>query len=216
MGGAHGDGCFEVTAHSHREQRCISLSRQLGKMGKKRPWRSTIGRDAHQPHDVQAMLIAAATHEADGFSGCHPGLLLFSADINLNKARERTPDTPHLAGESLGDAIAINRLDHIKQGHGIAGLVGLQRTGQVQLDIGKAGAQFWPLLLGLLHTIFPEQPLPGLKVRHHGFSAKGLGHGDELDFGGRRAKPVMGSLDPLADRQEGMGSVGIHAPGCSC
>ena len=93
----------------------------------------------------------------------------------------------HLPGELGGDLVAIDRLDDVEQRHCLLRLVGLQRSDQMQFDIGKFGLEDRPFRLGLLHPVFAEDAVAGFEQRPDGSGFESLGDGDERHRAGRPA-----------------------------
>ena len=71
----------------------------------------------------------------------------------------------HLAGQGPRQTLAVDGLDHVEQGHGLARLVALQAADHVQLDAVVAQAQVRPARGRLLHVVLAETALPGRQRR---------------------------------------------------
>ena len=97
------------------------------------------------------------------------GLLLLFACIHLNEELQFAILPFHFLGQDLRDLGPVDRMDHIEQRHGVARLVRLQRTDQMQFDSGIADLQVRPFTLRFLDAVLAEHPLPGVQ---HGYNVR--------------------------------------------
>src|SRR5690606_18289518 len=142
-----------------------------------------------------------------------------AADIDLDEARDALPGASHLFGEDARELVAINTLDHIEKGDRFACLVGLQWANEMEFEVWVALTQSWPLVLGLLHPVFPEDTLSRHQKGLNGFGAKGFRDGDQLHLIRRGTEALAGLFDPVADLFERDGrtcSVVGHLGAPSC
>ena len=146
-------------------------------------------RDAHQPDHRQLVHVAAGGDEGVEIGRQDARLLRLLAGVDLDEAGRPLAGALHLLGEGRGQPLAVDRLDDVEQGHGVARLVGLQRPDQVQLEIGIFRLERGEFLLGLLHAVLAEHALADLEQLAHALGAVGLGDGDQGDVG-RRSRPA--------------------------
>src|SRR5690606_19922041 len=161
MGGAHGNRGLEIPAHAHRKMVDTGVTPQHGELGEIRPGRLTVWRDAHKAHDLEPVHIAATGNEIDRFIHWNPGFLLFPADIDLDEAGKALARACHFLSQYPGEFVSINAFDDIKQRDSLARLVGLERTNQMELQVGIFVPQRRPFVLGLLHPVLAEDTLTG-------------------------------------------------------
>ena len=81
--------------------------------------------------------------------------------------------------QRFGQPVAIHRLDGIEMGDGLAHLVGLERSDQVQVNARKVAPQRWPFRHGLLHAVFAEDAMTGFKHRADAFGGHRLRNSDQ-------------------------------------
>ena len=192
MGGAEPHGRLVVGAHAHADLGEAVARGHLGQQGEMQRRLLVDRRDAHQPDDRQLVDVAAGGDEGVEIGRQDARLLRLLAGIDLDEAGGPLAGPFHLLGERAGQALAVDRLDDVEQGHGIARLVGLQRTDQVQLEVGIFGLERGKLLLRLLHAVLAEHALAGVEQLADAIGAMGLGDGDQGDVGraaGRRPSP---------------------------
>jgi hypothetical protein len=67
----------------------------------------------------------------------------------------------------------------IEQRHGLFGLVGLQRSDQMQRNSGTGRHQRRPFRLGFLHAVFAEHALAGIDDRRNGCGVERFRHCDQ-------------------------------------
>ena len=90
-----------------------------------------VGRHAHQADELGAEPALAVADEAVGIGAGDAGLLRFIAGIDLDQQARLAVFFGHGGGDGIGQFGAVEGLDHIRQPHGVAGLVGLQATDNV-------------------------------------------------------------------------------------
>src|SRR5262245_30196810 len=92
-------------------------------------------RNAHQALDGEAVNVAAARHEGDGLGRLDASLLRLRARVDLHVELRRLALLLYFLGDLAGDLVAVDRLDRVEQRYRLPGLVGLQGTDEMQLDI---------------------------------------------------------------------------------
>ena len=120
-------------------------------------------RNAHQADDRQAQCVPAMADEGDRILGRDAGLLRFLAGVHLDEKLQRLGRFCQLRLQGLGEFLPVQRMDGVEQFHRLAHFVGLQRADEMQLNAGKARAQFRPFRFGFLHPIFAEQAVTGFE-----------------------------------------------------
>ena len=123
--------------------------------------------DAHEAIDREAVDLAAAGDESVDILRQNAGFLRFCTGIDLDEETERTALFRHFGGDSYRDLVAVDRMDRVEKRNRISDFVRLERTDQVQFEIGESGAEFRPLALGLLDPVLAEDPLPGANQRQN-------------------------------------------------
>ena len=136
MGGAEPHRRLVVGAHAHADLGQAVARGHLGQQGEVQRRLLVDRRDAHQPDDRQLVDVAAGGDEGIDVVRQDAGLLRLLAGVDLDVAVGPPAGAFHFLGERRGQPLAVDRLDDVEQGHGIARLVGLQRTDQVQLEVG--------------------------------------------------------------------------------
>ena len=157
------------------------------------------GRDAHQALDRQAIGPPAGGDEGVGLGGRDPGLLLFLADVDLDIEARGLAGTLDLLGQHAGQLVAVESLDDVEEGHRLAGLIGLQRTDQPQLQTLAMRA---PAFHGLLNAVLAIDFLPR---RQHGrdmLPGLGLGHRHQSHRTRRSSGARLGGGDAVLDLDE--------------
>ena len=186
-------------AHAHRETGHAVASGDLGQQCEMRA-RLLVGRrDAHEAGDREAEPVAAIGDEGVGALGQHAGLLGLGAGVDLDVERGAASAAGHLGRQGLGDPGAIDRLDHVEQFDGLAGLVGLQRPDEVQHEAVGRGAQSGPLGFCLLDAVLPKDALAG---RDHGrdrLGRIGFRHRHQGDARGLAVTIARCPADPQLD-----------------
>ncbi len=132
-------------------------------------------------------------------SGSTPAFCGSRPVLTWTKSVGQAPLRLHRAGELLGEAGAVEAVDGVEQGERAIDLVGLQRTDEVQADVGVVGDQRAPAGLGLLHAVLAEDPLAGVEHRTHPVGRLHLGDGDEGHRPGRAAGAGGGGCDAGLD-----------------
>ncbi len=160
-------------------------------------------RDAHQPNDLQLVHVAAGGDESIELGRQDASLLRFLAGVDLDEAGKLLAGALHFLGERGGKPLAIDGLDDVEQSDRIACLVGLQRSDQVQLEVGIFQLQCGEFLLGFLHAILAEHALPGIEQLTHPIRAMGLGNGDQ----GNVARRSAGRLRRVGDAALDLGQL---------
>ena len=141
-----------------------------------RPRRLALGRNAHQPLDFETVALADSLQEGVGLQGSDPGLLRLLPGVDLHIEPRQAALLVGRLHQGLGQALPVQGLDHLEQGHGLPRLVGLQRPDQPQLQPRRLRLAGGPALLSLLHPVLPEHPLPG--GQHRGDTLPSLLLGD--------------------------------------
>ena len=176
-----------------------------------RPRRLAIRRDAHEANDIQTVIGTAPSHKCSDLIWSNAGLLRLTPDIDLHEAGQLAISARHLRRQRLGQTIPVYGLDHIKQGHRVADLVGLQRSNQVQGHVGIGFPQARPFIPRLLNAIFAKHSLTGAQKRHDPTCRDRLGDSNQRHRQCRRPKAVLGSIDAMSDGSELAAGVGVHA-----
>ena len=118
-----------------------------------------------RPIDRQLQLVAAEPDEIRRGAGRNARLLRLLARIDLQiAARQRLP-LGALGDQRARQLFPIDGLDHVEEGDRVGDLVGLQRTDEVELEIGKALLQRRIFPGRLLHAVFAEQAMAGAERR---------------------------------------------------
>jgi hypothetical protein len=160
------------------------------------------GRDAHQPLDGEPERIAAMPQQRFGLAHGDAGLLRLVAGVHLDEQLQHAAGARHFVRDRIGDFRPIYGLDGVEQRHRVAGLVGLQRPDQMQLDVREALAQRGPFALGLLHAVLAEGALASLDDGEDVLGAEGLAHRDEVDVTRIAAGVARRRFDAAANRPE--------------
>ena len=169
-----------------------------------------LGRDAHQPRHRQVER-AAAGDERVGVRRQDARLLRLLAGVDLHEELGADPLLLGEAGERLGQPLAVHGVDGVEERRRGAGLVGLQRAHEVQLDALVVLAQGLPAALRLLHAVLAEEAVA--RVEHGAHARLGLELGDcDQAHGARRAPgAAFGGAQAVADGSEpGLGIGGGH------
>jgi hypothetical protein len=93
-------------------------------------------------------------------AGRHAGLLRFLPGVDLDEDLGAFPPLLRQPRERLGEFRAVHRVDGVEHLDRGAGLVGLKRADQVQLDPVVTGLELGPAALRLLHAILAEDAVP--------------------------------------------------------
>ena len=117
------------------------------------------GRNAHQAFDLEAMRVAAARDEIGRICRAHASLLRLFACVDLNIKPGRTAGLGHGLRQRACQLVPVQRLDDVKQGDSILGLVGLQWPDKPQLQIGMRRTAVRPAGLGLLDAVLTKDAL---------------------------------------------------------
>ena len=152
-----------------------------------------VGRDAHEAGDRQLQPVAAQGDEGFCLARQDAGLLRLFPDIDLDEKRRQARAARRLGREGVREPLAVERLDDVEQGQGVAQLVGLQRPDEVQLDAAIALLQRRPAPLRLLHTVLREHTLAGIERSHDALFGLPLADGDQRGRGDRPAGLCRGS-----------------------
>src|SRR5262249_21589139 len=101
---------------------------------------------------------------------------------------------------------AVDRVDHIEAGAGLSGLVRLEVTNEMPLDL-EIGSLI-NLEEGLLYFVLAEVDLPGKRRRANVLYAKHFRNGDEPDRSGITSGAKGGLRDAIADLSKPQGQDG--------
>lgn len=208
---AHPDTDFKIPAHAHRKLLDARIAGQGGQLRKVRPGGLTIGGDAHQTNNIQTVFGTATPNKRGDLGRRDAGLLRFATDIDLHEAGQLAIDAHHLGCQRLRQPIPIHRLDYVKQRHGIANLVGLQRPDQMQGHVRIGFPQARPFVLGLLYAIFPEDALTGCEEWRDFVRRKRLGNSNQRNRLHGCAKTLLRGADATIDGSEVGTCVRVHA-----
>ena len=137
------------------------------------------GRKAHQARDSEAEFVAAFGDEREGFFRREARFLRFFAGVDLHEQFWRAPCPLDFEGEGFGQAFAVKRVDGVEQGYGVAGLVRLQGTDEVELKLRGFGLESREFRGGLLHAVFTEDALACGHGLTDGVYLVGFADGDE-------------------------------------
>lgn len=210
MGGAELNRDLVIRAHPHAqapEAVTLGYFRQQGKMQRRFLAKR---RQAHETSDSEAIITDASRDQGVRVGGGAAGLLGFLAGVDLNETIDAAAGPVHFPGDGRGELFAIDGFDDIEKPDRLPGLVGLQRSDQVEHDIVMGFAQGRPFEPGFLDPVFPEHPVPG---RERGANAAGLVLFADRDQGDGRRIPSRGpgsGGDGFLDRRQirGYGPVG--------
>lgn len=189
MGSAAGDRDLEITAHPHAE---FGESVAPGNAGEKREMQRrviTSGRNAHEARYGQAILLAAGGDEGVGVTRCDPGLLRFTAGIDLDKELWRPALPRHLVGKHARELWTVERLDAVEHRYSFSGLVGLQRPDQMEGDSLMRCLEGRPLSFAFLDPVLAEDTLARGDDCRDGFGTKRLADRDQGNVRGIAANP---------------------------
>lgn len=159
MGGPAANRCLEIAAHSHGQHTqtiassdvCQSLEMVI---------RGLINRgDGHQTLNGQPIDRPQLRDERVGLVRHDTSLLRLGAGVDLDQQTRAATQSLDSLCEGPGQLFAIERLDDIKQGHCIVGLVGLKRTDKTKFKPGTDRIASRPSALCLLDTVFTKDPL---------------------------------------------------------
>ena len=144
-------------------------------------------RDTHQSDGGEFEDIYRVTDEFNRVSGCYAGLLRFLSGIHFHeKFRRFSLRFPfELCLEGLRELQAVDGMNRIEEKKRVTHFVGLQRPHQMKLDVGKFTLESRPFGLGLLHTILPKEPMPGIKNRPDTLFTMAFADRDKLNLRGR-------------------------------
>ncbi len=200
--GAMANSDLEIIAHAHGEPREAVSAGNLGQKRKVRTGRLVDRWNAHQAFDGEIENLAADFKKVIGLGRRYAGLLAFLPSIDLDIETRRVAEGLDFASQSFGKLGSIKGLDDIKEGNGVARLVGLQRPNQTEF---KAQAPLSPPRHGLLHTVFAEDALTCGEHRRDG--APGLLLGD-------RSQPYVPAVSARGCRR-GRDPRGYGQKGCA-
>lgn len=151
------------------------------------------GGDAHQTPDIKAAIFAAEFQKLTKIFGGDADLLVFCARIDLNQAGDISPLFLHFRRQSVREFFAVQRFDHIKKGHSLLYLVGLEGADQMKLQIRVKGFYFPPMGDGFLYAVFAEETVAGVQRLADFFGRLRFADGDEVDVV-TDAAPFAGSF----------------------
>src|SRR5438270_11054942 len=98
-------------------------------------------------------------------------------------------------------------MNAVEQRYRLTYFVGLQRSDEVQFNVGITLLQFGPLRPRLLHTIFAKNPMTGVEHREDTFGTVGFGHRNQVDRRRRRDSRMLRLLDALKNGLEVFGGI---------
>ena len=174
------------------------------------------GRNAHQPIDGKPESLAAERDESLRLAGNDAGLLRLFAGIDLHEEAQAPAGARHLFGERAREFRPVDGLDDVEQRDGVAHLVRLQRTDQMQLDIGIALFQRRPLADRFLDPVLAEAALPQRDRLGDDGSGDRFRHRHELDRVWLAVRRLGSKRDLLPDQSEPLrhvhlgGLIGFH------
>lgn len=179
-----------------------------------RSCRNTNRRDAHQAFRLEAVDRAAPRDEPVGFCWRNSRLLGFLTGIDLYIEAERTAQLLRLLRQNGGQPFPIEGLDHVEEGHGVPGLVGLQGTDKTQL---QSVTSTLPPELRLLYAVLTEYGLALGENCSHPVPWLLLGDGHEANLGRIPATGEGGKPHAFTDACDGgfrrKGRVHLHLTG---
>lgn len=176
MCGTMGNRGFKIRTHAHAQSGqtvaagngCQHLEMRHRVLAR---WR-----DTHQTRNTKAKFIPAQRDERVRFIWMGSGLLRFFTCVDLKEEVRVTALGQDLPGKNAGKLWAIDRMDRIKERHGIPRLVRLKWTDEVDLCVRKSFFQGRPFLLGFLNTVLTKHLLSGSQDRRNGLWRKSLAH----------------------------------------
>ena len=107
--------------------------------------------------------------------------------------------------DGSNELFPVDRVDHVEQGEGVFGLVGLQRADEVEFHLRPICTQVGVFALAFLHPVLAKDHLPGFKGFDHGFNRFGLGHSDQRHVLGVARRTVSKTVDLLLNQREVLG-----------
>ncbi|EGE58250.1 hypothetical protein RHECNPAF_3340049 [Rhizobium etli CNPAF512] len=195
-GGAEGNRRLVIARHAHGEFLDATFRRELCQQGKMRPGIFLGRRNAHQTFNGKAELVAAERNEGRRLVRRNACLLRLEPGIDLDVEPGRPVLPLHLLRKGAGNLFPIDGLDHVEKCHRIRRLVRLQRSDQMQLDIGIFCLQRRPFALAFLHPVLAENPLTGVDGRADRLRLEGLRHRDKPNGTGRTACRAFSGCNP--------------------
>ena len=155
--------------------------------------------NAHQSRNNKTKFIAAHADESDGFRRVYTSLLRLPSCIDLYVNGQVSVLLGHFVSQRPGNLFAVHGLNGIEHGNRLLGLVGLQRTDQTQLEIGKILAQCGPFACCFLHPVLAKHPVPKIENRSNAVGFMGLGNRNERYAGPLPARLFTGLADCPVD-----------------
>lgn len=177
MGRTKANGGLEIPAHSHGEFLQPMIFGDLGQQSEMRTGWLCLRRNAHQPGQLRAENPVRLNDQSLGLAGKDTGLLGFLAGVNLDEQRRTPSYRIHRASKGRHQSRPIQRMDNLKANDSVAGLVGLQRTDQMQLEIISVA----PPRLRLLNAVFTEDALSFFEDGGNLWPGLLFGYGDQRD-----------------------------------
>ena len=192
MGGAKGNGGFEVIAHAHGQDGKAVAGRDPGQQAEMGTRRFAHRRNAHQPLHRQGKVTADPVEEGVCVGGEHAGLLGLLTRIHLDQEPWQSPGLLGCSDKGQGQPVPVQALDDVEEGRGGLGLVGLERPDEPQLEAFPAAG---PAGLGLLDAILTEHPVPGGDHGGDGLPGLLLGDSRQGNAAGRAGSRLLGGGD---------------------
>lgn len=209
MRGAVSNGGFIIRAHAHAQVFNVVAAGNVSQQIKMRRGVFVSRRDTHQSGNAQTMLITARRDEPVSVGRQCAGLLRLLTRIDLQVQIRVTPLRLDLTGKHPRKLDPINRMNGIKKGDRVFGLVGLQGSDQVDLRIWKGSLQPRPFLLSFLHSVFTKEALSCFKDGNYGFGRKRLADRNKRNGLSRAISTLCRLINPGTDGMEGFMVTGV-------
>ncbi len=140
-------------------------------------------RDRHQSDDIEFVGCLAVFDKGGRLLGQDSSLLRLCPCVHLHIDGKRPILRLHFFGEGKGNLWPVDGLNHIEQGDGVFGFVGLKRADEPKFGIGEAGFEPRPLGLALLDPVFSEHAVACIKQREDRFCVERFGHSSQTHIG---------------------------------
>ena len=182
MGGAEAHGGLVIAAHAHGQHaQTVAIGDPL-QQGEMHGRLLVQRRNTHQALQVEVIVRPDSRDEVVRIRRGHPGLLRLLAGVDLDQDARSLARTHPGVGYGAGQFGAVQGLDHVEQGKGVIGLVGLQWADQAQFQIRQGFSPFCPAAVRLLNPVLTEHPLAGVQRRLYRRVGLLLGNGGQRDI----------------------------------
>jgi hypothetical protein len=135
----------------------------------------------HQPAHVQPRQRGHRLRQHGRLIGNDATLAELAADVDLQTHLQGRQPIGAQCRQPLGDLQSIDRVHPVEAFGDDPGLVALQRSDQVPLDLAAQIGQRFHLFEGFLHVVLAERALPGRVRVAHRLWAESLCHSQQRD-----------------------------------